>query len=157
MNQNDLSRLIFNERFEHLDREKQKFVVLQVQVYSQYRRLVRKEILAAEMKSRLSSYECLLIRSWFIDRIPLDCVLQGIRDGANQAVAYNKAIWSAGFFKPYIQIKHRQFKRDYLTSMWHTLPETQEDPWLFCWFKASRDGSLGHKFKFDPWRGIRYS
>lgn len=157
MNQNDLSRLIFNERFEHLDCEKQKFVVLQVQLYSQYRRLIRKELLAVENKKRLSSHESGLIRSWFIDRIPLDCVMQGIRDGANQAAAYGKPVWSAGFFRPYINIYLQRYKRDYLSSMRHNIPETCNDPWLFCWFKASRDGSLGHKFKFDPWRGIRYS
>jgi hypothetical protein len=157
MNQEELSRLIFSERFDTLDRDRQEFVVLQVKVYGSYRRLVRREILAAENKQRLSSYESKLIHSWFIDRIPLDCVVQGIREGVNQVAGYNKTIWSAGFFRPYIQIYHQRYKRDYLAGMRHNIPETCNDPWLFCWFKASRNGSLGHKFKFDPWRGIRYS
>jgi hypothetical protein len=147
-----LSFTIFDKRFADLEDQQREFINIYTKEYYNYLGKIKDKLKEVENKRALSSHEYRLVMQWFFERIPPWCVIGGIEEGMNIANRYNKAVFSAGFFIPHIQIRFRKHKEKLNLSR----RVTGLDRWYYKIFLMWKNGELG-KLRFDIWEGwVRY-
>jgi hypothetical protein len=149
---NKLAMEIFSRSYDELDQLHKEFISFQITEYNKYRKKVRAAGVAAKEAKKLSSYEYSIIDDFFFRRVPLRCVLNGIKQGIKSAEHYKVPIFSIGFFRPFIHTEFKKYKVQTLGNLKDRYRDCKLDSWLFLIYKEVKEGKMG-KMKFDPFYG----